>query len=608
MMKSSSCALIVLGALSLCLADATSVVQLDDGDAGVSRTPAVSQGTYQPCLADALGGMFLHDWGRAKGEASVSYELLVPEDGCYKLEEYHPGMDFACSRYLPTAVKIEVLEKKSDTSMDEVAGFSADTSRNGGKWNELGQVALAKGRQYAVRSGNAGTETNCDAQKHGGACFWVTDGFRATRVGDLETCAAPKSTSMESLQKNARRSVPAPVAVQDFQVETTILENGEEEVHARFGFEPEVGGCYIVEERHPNLPELTAKVPYKVNYCMGKSTVAEVDHTDSRHEMWNYLTHLPFFTGMPEEVASKTGVLVPRRLVSEGHAFRYRYVGRMCSAKEAEVHRIDLRITADFSGVRDWLPEFKTALLDTIARSSQLPRDRLAVNRVRQGSVLAEITFLPAPGAQTSAPTASAALENVEMDLAKGGLKEELCSLAGDGGDGCGVEVMAKGRVQPLTSTDYSGSSADDEIYEELKHQNEEKEENEEEEAYEKTPTTSDAVWYESPVMIYGLVLLAVALSSIFVLAYLRFRYMKKQAKKTVQEAAKKNANVDNDVTIVPGEINEKVGSGAVEPGFIHDDTSTISPKDMEEDICSEISHQIPSELNAPVDREAQMV
>jgi len=28
----------------------------------------------------------------------------------------------------------------------------------------------------------------------------------------------------------------------------------------------------------------------------------------------------------------------------------------------------------------------------------------------------------------------------------------------------------------------------------------------------------------------------------------------------------------------------------------------------MEEDICSEISHQIPSELNAPVDREAQMV
>merc|ERR550514_2375141 len=101
-----------------------------------------------------------------------------------------------------------------------------------------------------------------------------------------------------------------------------------------FPFQAPKDGCYMLEERHPHIPTETAAVPYVVNYCRGRSAPAAVDHTDGRHDQWNYLGHFPYYDDQ-----KNAGVLVPRRLArQEQHAFRYTYVGPKCHAEHAQVH------------------------------------------------------------------------------------------------------------------------------------------------------------------------------------------------------------------------------------------------------------------------------
>jgi hypothetical protein len=153
------------------------VMVLDDLDSEeVFSNTRAHQGSYAPCLQDAYKGQFVHDWARDKGQVSATYSFDPPKDGCYLVEEHHPGRDYACSRYLPQAAKLEV-----GYCMGKTSQLSIDQSRNGGKWNPVGRWPFFKGHKGSFKMSNS-QEDSCST----GNCFWVADAFRVTWIG--RTC------------------------------------------------------------------------------------------------------------------------------------------------------------------------------------------------------------------------------------------------------------------------------------------------------------------------------------------------------------------------------------------------------------------------------------
>lgn len=154
-------------------------IVLDDLDVEAFSGTNAHKGSYAPCLKDAYKGQFVHDWARDKGMVSATYSFDPPKDGCYLVEEHHPGSDYQCSRYLPENAQLKVGFCRGKT-----ADISIDQSRNGGKWNTLGRWPFFKGNKGFFTMANSRQET-CSASD----CFWVADAFRVTWLG--RDCSQP---------------------------------------------------------------------------------------------------------------------------------------------------------------------------------------------------------------------------------------------------------------------------------------------------------------------------------------------------------------------------------------------------------------------------------
>jgi len=164
------------------------VVILDEADGSTVMENAF-KGSYAPCLADAYQDQFAHDWADHKGLSSATFSFDPPQDGCYMVEEWHPGSDQACSRYLPSNTKLDIgycLGKTSKASIDQ--------SRNGGQWNTVGKWPFYKGHRGYFKLSNSDQES-CAT----GSCFWVADAFRLTRLGSscTDASAPVQDASME---------------------------------------------------------------------------------------------------------------------------------------------------------------------------------------------------------------------------------------------------------------------------------------------------------------------------------------------------------------------------------------------------------------------------
>jgi len=132
------------------------------------------EGSYAPCMVDAWNGQFHHDWARNKGEASYSFKVNVPVSGCYKLEEYHPGGQYTCSRYLPQNARLDVKygEGKSTT-------LYINQAKDGAKWNMVASFEFQNGIEGELLMRNHNAE-QCAMS----TCFWVVDAFRLTRTSE----------------------------------------------------------------------------------------------------------------------------------------------------------------------------------------------------------------------------------------------------------------------------------------------------------------------------------------------------------------------------------------------------------------------------------------
>eukprot|EP00931_Biecheleriopsis_adriatica_P002081 TRINITY_DN10272_c0_g1_i1.p1 TRINITY_DN10272_c0_g1~~TRINITY_DN10272_c0_g1_i1.p1 ORF type:complete len:412 (+),score=80.37 TRINITY_DN10272_c0_g1_i1:88-1323(+) len=188
---------------------------LDESDGTLTTESAhTSEGSYPPCMEDAYNGQFRHDWAKNKGQAFFEFKFEVSQDGCYSIEEYHPGgaNNTACSRYLPSNARLNIEWCKGRTSTLEV-----DQSRNGAQWNFIGIFPFYAGWTGSVKMSNSIGET-CKTTN----CFWVVDAFRFTRVATA--CSAPlehqlRAEGLPALStRDARWEPPAMKPEEEWQI------------------------------------------------------------------------------------------------------------------------------------------------------------------------------------------------------------------------------------------------------------------------------------------------------------------------------------------------------------------------------------------------------
>jgi hypothetical protein len=150
--------------------ESTISIVLDNMDSTVvAESKNAHEGTYTPCMVDAYNGQFHHDWARNKGAASFTFKFQPPADGCYLIEEYHPGKTWECSRYLPSnaQLKVDYCKGKSHTT-------TIDQTKNAGQWNPIGHLIFYKGVEGKLTMSNSPDDLCQDN------CFWVVDAFRLT--------------------------------------------------------------------------------------------------------------------------------------------------------------------------------------------------------------------------------------------------------------------------------------------------------------------------------------------------------------------------------------------------------------------------------------------
>lgn len=164
-------------------------ILLDNMDTSLgSEIVNAYEGTYWPCMADAYNKQFHHDWSENKGAASFKFNFFPPADGCYTLEEHHPGKSALCSQYLPRNARLDIDYCKGKSSTIYI-----NQAVQGGQWNEIGTFPLFKGYEGSLTMRNAVNE-QCELQ---GNCFWVVDAFRLTWKG---TECLPRNNSEETVQ------------------------------------------------------------------------------------------------------------------------------------------------------------------------------------------------------------------------------------------------------------------------------------------------------------------------------------------------------------------------------------------------------------------------
>jgi len=553
------------------------------------------------CLKTAFKGDAHHNGGQTapNDPAVAEFTFDPPKSGCYEIEEYHPAVGcagFKAGSRVPVRI---------DYCKGRVAMGLVDQSRNGGKWNYVTKLPFYVGHQGKISVTRQEFPTDLCPKND---CFYMADAFRLTWVSeqckygsdgghsvhdeleeeeDLRMSANSRAELEEEMKKRTKARHAGQAMQQEPEMAVRIVADEfeklkEEAEHVMFPFQAPMDGCYMLEEMHPHhhkkhhFPKAT--VPYTVNYCKGRSASVDVNHTDGRHGQWNYVAHFPYFND-----AEGAGVLVPKRALKSkdndhaAHAFRYTYVGHMCSAAEAQVHRMELRTTAEFSKVKDRLPEFKKKLSEILAKPAGVALDRILVSHVRPGSVISEVTVLPAavhaPGIEPSSKhSAAAAVLAIEKALQKeGALGKEICALADPAAGAtmttCTTQVTAKGIARPLLIE--TGSNGE-KLTEDVRLAEEE--------------GVSTAVLVGA---ISGGLSFAILLSALF---YVVRRRKNAASKEAETSAVEKNVMGEADAA-APTVVVAPTKGKPSEHG-IPDDTSTITPKDDDLEKASNISSE----------------
>jgi len=171
---------------------------LDDSEASVTR---MTSSTLASCLSDAHDGAF-HQSTSHKGKAY--YEFEPSEDGCYVIEEWHPGSDDGCSRHMSSEVKLEAITGKGWWACKYWT--YVDQSLNGGRWNVLGAMPFYQGGHGKLKVKiYRGAMSKCQT---GNNCMWGADAFRIRRVSALPEwgtgrgCKVPEVLLGESQMPN----------------------------------------------------------------------------------------------------------------------------------------------------------------------------------------------------------------------------------------------------------------------------------------------------------------------------------------------------------------------------------------------------------------------
>jgi hypothetical protein len=159
---------------------ASAVLVLDDN---VATRSHLKPSTLESCLKDAHNGNF-HQGSTVEGVAVYTFD--PEQDGCYVIEEWHPGNDQNCAKHMSTAVRLDV-----DYCKGKSAYTFIDQALNGGRWNVLGALPFYKGWQGKFTMKNEGGMTNC---KTGNMCLFAVDAFRIRQVpyGSGGQCRVPE--------------------------------------------------------------------------------------------------------------------------------------------------------------------------------------------------------------------------------------------------------------------------------------------------------------------------------------------------------------------------------------------------------------------------------
>jgi hypothetical protein len=160
-------------------------------DSTITQGVHAEEGSYTPCMKDAYKGQFHHDWAMNKGRASFTFSFQAPKSGCYRIDEYHPGQDPACSRYMPRNARLdfEINQVLAETHYINQAEKSA-------QWNEVGSHMFSEGQAAKLVMRNS-HEEKCLTPP----CFWMADAFRLTWTG--EVCSS--QAAMEPLEKTQEK-------------------------------------------------------------------------------------------------------------------------------------------------------------------------------------------------------------------------------------------------------------------------------------------------------------------------------------------------------------------------------------------------------------------
>lgn len=236
-------------------------VILDDMDSSVvTEMTNAHEGSYQPCMVDAYGGQFHHDWARNKGSAMFSFAFDPPRSGCYRIEEHHPGSDWRCARYLPRNARVEV-----ETGMNGSSMFQINQAERAAQWNEVGWLHFYEDVPSKLTMRNSFDEQCAEN------CFWVVDAFRLTWMA----ARCPENLDHQnSLQTQVQES-PAADADEPPQEHESVLT-----LRARFG-EEAVGDLELTLIEHQG----TVQEALRAHFGTQSLTVTAIVAIDKRRRL-----------------------------------------------------------------------------------------------------------------------------------------------------------------------------------------------------------------------------------------------------------------------------------------------------------------------------------
>eukprot|EP00747_Dinoflagellata_sp_TGD_P128123 gnl/TRDRNA2_/TRDRNA2_174485_c1_seq11.p1 gnl/TRDRNA2_/TRDRNA2_174485_c1~~gnl/TRDRNA2_/TRDRNA2_174485_c1_seq11.p1 ORF type:complete len:775 (+),score=141.78 gnl/TRDRNA2_/TRDRNA2_174485_c1_seq11:79-2403(+) len=421
------------------LASAGEGIVLDDAQATHYNSTKWQQGSFDVCTGGAHSASFHHDAAGNKGFVKTEFIFNPPKNGCYLVEEWHPSTDDACSKLLPTEVRLDV---------DYCRGLSTytyvDYSVGGGQWNQLGRLPFFVGLPGKFTSANNGTATNCAA---GAGCLWVADAFRLTLDETLDEHCMPLDSSNTQDEKSAASASPSAVkanthsssgVLEDLKIAEEVLAGlsnhsrmviddsdaaidntawqpydcdksgwkersllssavptGSQGDHALFTFQPPVDGCYLVEEFHPASTcnaSPTSRARLSVHYCKGLVHDVAVNQA-ARGNKWNFVALLPFYQGHTGGVAVSTHGADGEFVVADAFRFTRVAEGR-CDSAPIQLQQYQRMITNSPVSI---VLDDRAAMKSGPSSSSVCDATALlgSAHTVAEGQAAAEFAFEP---------------------------------------------------------------------------------------------------------------------------------------------------------------------------------------------------------------------